>query len=354
MIKLKSPNFHISRTRLIIYNLPKSTTEKDLKKLCIDAVTSRATKQKPTIRQIKFLEDHKKGKVVVKNQSRGVAFVEFTEHQHALVALRVLNNNPGTFGPEHRPIVEFAVDNVKKLMHRKEKIQVQQNESHHKTDKSWQNDPANEQDSRHSKSRKRKSRGDASSISACENSEVKTGAKGAIAEPARPTKKQKPKKMLISSKQDLIENRQKGKFADNGSQPTKSALSNAPKPVPIKDGAMRSKARSEDETTQEIQRNSSKRTKKSKKNKDPLGRDVVDKLDVLIEQYRSKFSKGSSDQTDGNKHGSKRLRSYKYALNSQHSQVVLALFHTITVPPKSDEANKFSPWFQAIPMTGYP
>ncbi|XP_019152686.1 PREDICTED: RNA-binding protein 28 [Ipomoea nil] len=308
MIKLKSPNFHISRTRLIIYNLPKSTTEKDLKKLCIDAVTSRATKQKPMIKQIKFLEDHKKGKAVVKNHSRGVAFVEFTEHQHALVALRVLNNNPGTFGPEHRPIVEFAVDNVKKLMHRKEKIQVQQNDSHHKTDNSWQNGPANEQDSHHSKSRKRKSIGDASSISVSENSEVKTGAKGAIAETARPKKKQKTKKMLISSKQELIEKRQKGKFGVIGSQPTKSGSSNAPKPVPIKDGAMRSKARSENETTQEIQRNSLKRAKKGKKNKDPLGRDVVDKLDVLIEQYRSKFSKGSSDQTDGNKHGSKRLR----------------------------------------------
>ena len=41
------------------------------------------------------MKDTKKGKVVAKNNSRGVAFVEFTEHQHALVALRVLNNNPG-------------------------------------------------------------------------------------------------------------------------------------------------------------------------------------------------------------------------------------------------------------------
>lgn len=45
--------------------------------------------------QIKFLKDSKNGKVVTKNHSRGVAFVEFTEHEHALVALRVLNNNPG-------------------------------------------------------------------------------------------------------------------------------------------------------------------------------------------------------------------------------------------------------------------
>ena len=52
MVKLQSPNFHVSRTRLITYNLPKSMTEKELKQLCIDAVTSRATKQKPVIRQV--------------------------------------------------------------------------------------------------------------------------------------------------------------------------------------------------------------------------------------------------------------------------------------------------------------
>lgn len=46
--------------------------------------------------QIKFLKDVKKGKMLTKNHSCGVAFVEFSEHEHALVALRVLNNNPGS------------------------------------------------------------------------------------------------------------------------------------------------------------------------------------------------------------------------------------------------------------------
>lgn len=55
MTKLQSPNFHVSRTRLVIYNLPKSMTEKELKKLFIDAVISRATKQKPIIRQVWYL-----------------------------------------------------------------------------------------------------------------------------------------------------------------------------------------------------------------------------------------------------------------------------------------------------------
>jgi hypothetical protein len=42
------------------------------------------------------LKDGRKGKATQEQQySRGVAFLEFSEHQHALVALRVLNNNPG-------------------------------------------------------------------------------------------------------------------------------------------------------------------------------------------------------------------------------------------------------------------
>jgi RNA recognition motif-containing protein len=39
--------------------------------------------------------DKKKDEPGAKKHSRGVAFVDFKEHQHAIVALRVLNNNPG-------------------------------------------------------------------------------------------------------------------------------------------------------------------------------------------------------------------------------------------------------------------
>lgn len=53
-LKLQSPNFHVSKTRLIIYNLPKSMNEKEFKQLCIDAVKSRATKQNPVIQQVSF------------------------------------------------------------------------------------------------------------------------------------------------------------------------------------------------------------------------------------------------------------------------------------------------------------
>ncbi|BBN17317.1 nucleolar protein 4 [Marchantia polymorpha subsp. ruderalis] len=119
--KLRSPNFHVSRTRLSVHNVPKGFTEKALKKLFIEAVKSRASKQQPVIKQVKILRDEETGK------ARGTAFVEFTEHQHALVALRVLNNNPGTFTAENRPIVEFAVENS--LILRKRAVQLEKSKS---------------------------------------------------------------------------------------------------------------------------------------------------------------------------------------------------------------------------------
>ncbi|RAL42217.1 hypothetical protein DM860_012000 [Cuscuta australis] len=274
MLKLKSPNFHVSRTRLIIYNLPKSMTDKELKKLCLDAVTSRATKQKPMIRQIKILDDTKKGQFAAKNHSRGVAFVEFTEHQHALVALRVLNNNPGTFGPEHRPIVEFALDNVHTLLHRKERNQVQANDSHHheKTEMS----------------RKRKSIGDISS-----------GVEKSVNFPPK-----MQKRMKMRNEEAPKERKEKGGMLGKlrPPRPTKSA----PKPLlqPIEDETNHKRpkgGRPKDKTVLEKGIENSRGAKRRKKNANSTGNEVVDKLDMLIEQYRSKFTKVSSDKTDGNK-----------------------------------------------------
>eukprot|EP00850_Spirogloea_muscicola_P011480 SM000071S21104 [mRNA] locus=s71:474335:480295:+ [translate_table: standard] len=110
-LKLASPNFYVSPTRLLVHNIPKNMTEKELRILFLDAVKSRATKQSPTIKQVKILADSSKKDAKGAPRSRGAGFVEFVEHQHALVALRVLNNNPEIFGPECRPIIEFAIEN---------------------------------------------------------------------------------------------------------------------------------------------------------------------------------------------------------------------------------------------------
>ncbi|KAL3539004.1 hypothetical protein ACH5RR_002370 [Cinchona calisaya] len=53
----------------------------------------------------------------------------------------------------------------------------------------------------------------------------------------------------------------------------------------------------------------SEKRKKTKRNNDPLGQDVVDKLDTtLIEQYKSKFMGHNLDLTGQDKQGSKQIR----------------------------------------------
>ncbi|XP_026543651.1 RNA-binding protein 28 [Notechis scutatus] len=50
-----------------------------------------------------------------RGQSLGYAFVEFQQPQHALLALRQVNNNPRLFGDQKRPIVEFSLEDGRKL-----------------------------------------------------------------------------------------------------------------------------------------------------------------------------------------------------------------------------------------------
>ncbi len=61
-------------------------------------VKERAARAQPRVRQVKILrnEDKKGGDGVA--ASRGMAFVELDDHEHALCALRSLNNNPAPFG----------------------------------------------------------------------------------------------------------------------------------------------------------------------------------------------------------------------------------------------------------------
>ncbi|KAK1358581.1 RNA-binding protein 28-like [Heracleum sosnowskyi] len=312
-MKLRSPNFHISRTRLIIYNLPKSMTEKELKRRCIDAVTSRASKQKPVIRQIKFLKDEKKGKVVTKNHSRGVAFVEFTEHEHALVALRVLNNNPETFGPEHRPIVEFALDNIQTLKQRQEKIEFQQQQ--YQLQGSSQ-DGKNRQprfdshlpDARSNMSREHTSRGDFTSSKTSEpmrENKKEHEAVGVAAAEGKFNKRQKPSPMKWEKRTDSKFNyneevrRPIGKKHDNGGSPpvVSEVLTRNSRTIQEADDG-RKKRKLQDRTVLNKDFSSHER-KKSKKNKEPLGRDMEDKLDVLIKQYTSKFSGKAEGEKQG-------------------------------------------------------
>ncbi|WCJ34690.1 RNA-binding (RRM/RBD/RNP motifs) family protein [Euphorbia peplus] len=317
--KLRSPNFHVSRNRLVIYNLPHSMHEKKLKKLCIDAVISRATKQKPVIRQIKIIKNTKTGNATKQNHSRGVAFVEFTEHEHALVALRVLNNNPATFSPEYRPIVEFAIDNVQKLKIRNAKLQgLQQQQSHNKDmkdthDGNVSNIP-NETRSQKENLGKRKSFGENRSGKESEPKKNKVETMVSERDSSDRLKNNKKHKNDAGKGQSKYLANKFGGGKQNLESSEHEQRDHRVKKPDVRKGDMTAKNPYKQKPTEESGLNLGKRKfanpredqedrfkKRPKKNKDPVGRDVVDKLDMLIEQYRSKFSKPGSQKPDSKK-----------------------------------------------------
>ncbi|CAN8283795.1 unnamed protein product [Cochlearia groenlandica] len=323
MKKLQSPNFHVSKTRIVIYNLPKSMDETQLRKLLVDAVISRATKQKPTIRQIKFLQNEKKGKVDTKNYSRGVAFVEFTEPDHALVALRVLNNNPETFGPQHRPVIEFAVDNVQKLKIHKANQQQQRNR-HNESEEHLANGEAQVEDIRPGNDFKRRTRDGDSTSQAEENA---SGFKKKKPMRARDASKEeaKPDEKSLSVKEDggNIRNKrpsraqektkeaptnQKGQWMRQ-QETTEKPKQKKKKNIGSKDASDEPRKRKLEEVRVEESLNGQRKRQKQRQEekKQQGGGEVVDKLDMLIEQYKSKFSQ-SSAKTGPQKQSSGQVR----------------------------------------------
>ena len=114
-LQLKNPNCFVSPTRLCMLNIPKDFDKTKLRGLFLNAA-AQASGEAPRIKQTK-LAFNKRG------QSLGYAFVEFEEHDHALHALRYLNNNPSIF-KNRRPIVQFSIENILKVRKLKHSMQV--------------------------------------------------------------------------------------------------------------------------------------------------------------------------------------------------------------------------------------
>ncbi|OWZ02207.1 hypothetical protein PHMEG_00026270, partial [Phytophthora megakarya] len=145
-LKLQNPMYFVSPMRLSVRNLSTALDDRKLKKLFHDAASAgvRAgnvdrseikpellSKGNPPVkvRMAKVVRDMESAKTGKDPRSRGYGFVEFSEHLHALAALRILNNNPKytsyaagrvvTSGvpdsSKSRLIVEFALENHGKL-----------------------------------------------------------------------------------------------------------------------------------------------------------------------------------------------------------------------------------------------
>ncbi|KAK5867511.1 hypothetical protein PBY51_011993 [Eleginops maclovinus] len=110
--KLRSVNVFVSKNRLCVHNLPKSVDDKKLKALCLQAVKG---SKGVRITECRVMYDKKPQKGQAMGQSLGYGFVQFQEHEHALSTIRYLNNNPDLFGSHKRPIVEFSLEDTRKL-----------------------------------------------------------------------------------------------------------------------------------------------------------------------------------------------------------------------------------------------
>eukprot|EP00252_Welwitschia_mirabilis_P008648 TRINITY_DN2064_c0_g1_i1.p1 TRINITY_DN2064_c0_g1~~TRINITY_DN2064_c0_g1_i1.p1 ORF type:complete len:973 (-),score=289.26 TRINITY_DN2064_c0_g1_i1:319-3237(-) len=292
-IKLRSPNFHVSRSRLCVYNLPNSITEKKLKKLFIDAVKSRAYKQNPVIKQVKILKDAKGSSSG--NKSRGIAFIEFTEHEHALVALRVLNNNPETFCPERRPIVEFAVEDIRKVqVHQKSRLvsgkglecpanESKVSESKMDTKKQTNSNGAKrEEDGKEMNSKRNKGKKTKSNLKEANTTDSKQHHEHVRKKHDRSKGSQvvaKESKSSCYNSSDVSHSKAKHSASMGGSPKIQSKANNR---KPMKRKLDNSESHS-DKTLKEAQR---KKKKKSEK-------EIQDDLDILTSRYRSRlFSDG--------------------------------------------------------------
>lgn len=115
---LKNLNIFISKTRLCINNLPEKFTDGDLRKLFLKhGEPGCKITEARIMRNLRDIGDDGKPK------SRGYGFVSFTEHEHALAALRKLNNNPNTFTKNKRPIIEFSMENREIIRAREKRLE---------------------------------------------------------------------------------------------------------------------------------------------------------------------------------------------------------------------------------------
>ncbi|KAM4671066.1 RNA-binding protein 28 [Amazona ochrocephala] len=113
--KLRDPNIFVSRTRLCIHNLPKGIDSARLRQVLRRLLGGG---KGPCIKECRVMREQRG-----QGQSLGFAFVGFGAHEEALGALRSINNNPQLFGPHKRPIVEFSLEDRRKLKLKEQRTQ---------------------------------------------------------------------------------------------------------------------------------------------------------------------------------------------------------------------------------------
>ena len=112
----KRSNFLVSDCRLSVRNLPPAVDETGCATSRLGG-GARAASGSAKVKQVKIIRDEGRLDQHGLPRSRGFGFVQFEQHEHALAALHHLSDNEGALGggEKRRLLVEFAVDDVRKL-----------------------------------------------------------------------------------------------------------------------------------------------------------------------------------------------------------------------------------------------
>ncbi|CAL8128843.1 unnamed protein product [Orchesella dallaii] len=115
---LKNLSIFISPTRLCVHNLPPNYSDTQLRKIFKKFAAPGAV-----ITEVRVMRDMNDIQLDGKGKSKGYGFVNFKNPEHALEALRAVNNNPTVFKPNSRPIVEFSLENRSALKAKERRAQ---------------------------------------------------------------------------------------------------------------------------------------------------------------------------------------------------------------------------------------
>lgn len=283
--KLRAINVFVSKTRLCVHNLPKSADNKKLKALCLQAVKG---SKGVRITECRVMYDKKPEKGQVMGQSLGYGFVQFQDHEHALGTLRYLNNNPDIFGSHKRPIVEFSLEDSRKLK-MKEMRQQKNKEFQNRTFKGGakpQSQTAGD------------GKGPKKGGNKAQSSSEQTGN-----ERAAPSQSQKQGRRHVGfqTKPEVehvdLENGKKRKkilaFPSHRGPKIRMRDKGKQQAPPPKKGRPRSNRK--DRPRQQMEKPTQPRNQKVKMAKNPLKRRGGDRFDSLVEQYKKKLM-GNSDK----------------------------------------------------------
>ncbi|CAE6954803.1 Rbm28 [Symbiodinium natans] len=124
--RINNSNFAIHPQRLSIRNLPTFVDTNKLREAIVKHLSkspsspesgrkARLKSAQEAIVKAGLVRDDERRTEAGERRSKGYGFVTFKDHDAAMKALEFLNDNPTVFGGSRRPIVEFAVEDKRKL-----------------------------------------------------------------------------------------------------------------------------------------------------------------------------------------------------------------------------------------------